>query len=99
MVQEQIDYASFLLRLWRAEQDGQIVWRASLESTTTGDRLNFANLEALTSFLAEQLVQWETPQDKAAAPKRTAPRGRNTPAQGDEPSMDKKPGAILSSGR
>ncbi len=84
MVQERTDYASFLLRLWRAEQDGQTVWRASLESTATGERLNFANLEALTSFLAGQLVQWQAPRDGEVVAQRTAPRGQNAPAQGDE---------------
>jgi hypothetical protein len=48
------DYASFLLRLWRTQEDGQFVWRASLESTVEGERLNFPRLEALLAFLEAQ---------------------------------------------
>ena len=54
MAEEQSNYASYLLRLWRAEEDGQPVWRASLESTMDGQRLNFASLEALIAFLETQ---------------------------------------------
>jgi hypothetical protein len=54
MAREQLNYASYLLRLWRREEDGQLVWRASLESTGDGQRLNFANLEALIAFLETQ---------------------------------------------
>jgi hypothetical protein len=43
-------YFSYLLRLWRVVQDGQPVWQASLESTRTGERLNFG-LEELVAFL------------------------------------------------
>jgi len=42
-----------MLRLWRAEQDGQFVWRASLESPYTGERQGFADLEQLIVFLEE----------------------------------------------
>jgi len=54
MAREQLNYASYLLRLWRREEDGQLVWRASLESTGDGQRLNFASLEALIAFLETQ---------------------------------------------
>jgi hypothetical protein len=47
----QDDYASYLLRLWRSEWNGQPTWRASLESTRDGQRLEFTNLEALIAFL------------------------------------------------
>jgi hypothetical protein len=46
-----VSYASYLLRLWQAEEDGRLVWRASLESTVDGHRLNFAGLDALVAFL------------------------------------------------
>jgi hypothetical protein len=51
MAREQPDYASYLLRFWRAEEGGHLVWRASLESAVDGQRLNFASLEALVAFL------------------------------------------------
>ncbi len=48
------DYASFLLRLWRAQEHGRPIWRASLESTQTGQRQNFTDLECLIAFLKSQ---------------------------------------------
>ena len=57
MAGEQPQYASYLLRVWQAEEDGQLVWRASLESTARRERLNFASLQALTAFLISHLDQ------------------------------------------
>ncbi len=66
MSEESRDYASYLLRLWRVDQAPQIdaaewtgalnfrastAWRASLESTQTGERKNFGSLEELLAFL------------------------------------------------
>jgi hypothetical protein len=45
--QEPRPYLSYLLRLWQAGSPGRVVWRASLESVQSGERLAFANLEAL----------------------------------------------------
>ena len=42
---------SYLLRLWRAERDGRIVWRASLQDPDTGERQGFATLADLLAFL------------------------------------------------
>ena len=39
MCEGQGDYASYLLRLMKSDQEGQSVWRASLESTRGGQRL------------------------------------------------------------
>ena len=47
-------YISYLLRLWRSENSGNIVWLASLESPLTSERRGFANLEALFDFLRAQ---------------------------------------------
>jgi hypothetical protein len=44
-----------LLRLWQTQQEGTLVWRASLESPHTGERHGFANLEDLCAFLQHQL--------------------------------------------
>lgn len=48
--EEQLDYQSYLLRLWRvsSEQEG---WRASLESAHTGERRGFATLDALFDYV------------------------------------------------
>lgn len=47
-------YQSYLLRLWPAGDESQIVWRASLDSPGTGERIGFANLEELFDFLRQQ---------------------------------------------
>lgn len=44
-------YRSYLLRLWQTEQNGNFVWRCSLEEASTGQRQNFASLAALLAFL------------------------------------------------
>jgi hypothetical protein len=48
------DYLSYLLRLWKAS-DGEVpVWRASLRSSRTGEKVGFASLEDLFEFLRQQ---------------------------------------------
>ena len=61
MAKGQLDYLSYLLRLWRVSGDGEspgmgrkAIWRASLESTRTGERKSFASLDDLFNFLREQ---------------------------------------------
>ena len=51
MTQDKRDYASYLLRLWRSGEADPPAWRASLQSTQDGHRLNFPDLEALVDFL------------------------------------------------
>ncbi|MCP4540371.1 MAG: hypothetical protein GY832_24805 [Chloroflexi bacterium] len=48
------DYLSYLLRLWQVS-DGKTAWRASLESSYTGERKGFANLDDLFDFLRTQI--------------------------------------------
>ncbi len=36
------------------EEDGEYVWRASLEVTHSGERYGFASLDSLLAFLKEQ---------------------------------------------
>ncbi len=47
-------YRSYLLRLWCADALDQC-WRASLEDPHTGERIGFASLEQLFTFLMEQV--------------------------------------------
>ena len=47
-------YLSYLLRLWRVSNDDRPVWRASLQSAETGERVGFAGLEALFEYLWQQ---------------------------------------------
>lgn len=51
MHNEQPDYLSYLLRLWRVGRKEEAAWRASLESPYTGERRGFANLADLFTFL------------------------------------------------
>ncbi len=62
MIENQTNYESYLLRLWQVRQDGKPVWRASLESTRTGMRENFADLQQAFAFLCTSL---QGEQDKA----------------------------------
>jgi hypothetical protein len=47
-------YQTYLLRLWRAQCQGEWQWRASLESPHTGERQWFASLEQAFAYLDEQ---------------------------------------------
>ena len=47
-------YTSYLLRLWPAEDRGDLVWRASLEDSHTDERWGFSSLDALFAFLRQQ---------------------------------------------
>ena len=55
-------YQSYLLRLWQVDhqgvrcQEGRTLWRASVESSLTGERQGFASLEELFEFLNTRLV-------------------------------------------
>jgi len=51
MGKERDDYASYLLRLRKSDQEGYPVWRASLESTRDGQRTDFGSVEELIAFL------------------------------------------------
>jgi hypothetical protein len=45
------DYASYLLCVWLGNEEGNPVWRASLESTRDPERRNFTNLGELIVYL------------------------------------------------
>jgi TRAP-type C4-dicarboxylate transport system permease small subunit len=57
----QYEYLSYMLRLWQesvdepVEVDGAPVWRASLTSPMTGERLGFATLDDLVEYLRHQV--------------------------------------------
>ena len=54
MDRELSDYNSYLLRVWQTSKEGNVAWRASLESPHTGERIGFANLDKLFAFLRQQ---------------------------------------------
>jgi hypothetical protein len=64
-------YISYLLRLWRVSRTGKPVWRASLESPLTGQRLAFANLADLFAFLESETGRSSQDQDEAGAQNNT----------------------------
>ena len=47
-------YTSYLLRLWCAQQEDGHTWIACVQSTATGERRWFPNLEALVQFLRDE---------------------------------------------
>ena len=47
-------YLSYLLRLWQTSDDGEQVWRASLETPGTGERRGFGSIADLFDFLQDQ---------------------------------------------
>jgi hypothetical protein len=51
MSNEQPDYLSYLLRLWREKGKGQAAWRASLERSRTAKRQVFPSLDDLFEHL------------------------------------------------
>jgi hypothetical protein len=51
-------YLSYLLRLWQASVDGELVWRASLESPGTRERFSFTDPGSLFAFLNAQTRQF-----------------------------------------
>ena len=55
---------SYLLRLWPASDAGTHVWRASLASVQTGERIGFAGLASLVAFLEAQTGAAARPEDR-----------------------------------
>lgn len=60
---EKHHYFSFLLRLWLAGTGDQPQWRASLEDIRTGERVGFADLEALYVYLDQQTRRGNRPKE------------------------------------
>ncbi len=57
-------YHAYLLRLWSSEEQGKVVWRASLENPGTGERLGFASLERVFAFLQDQTAEFTRHQEQ-----------------------------------
>jgi hypothetical protein len=64
--EDQQRYLSYLLRLWQVESKGQLVWRASLEASRTGERQGFASIDELLVFICQQTSTVKDP-DKMEA--------------------------------
>jgi hypothetical protein len=52
---EEPDYRSYLIRLWRVRSGGRSTWRASLECALSGQTYNFASLDDLWRFLRREM--------------------------------------------
>ena len=74
--EERRGHAAYLLRLWQARGADGMIWRASLESVLSGERLSFADIEELLSFLAGYANR--------AAPDRTKPGAAGSWMDGDD---------------
>jgi len=55
MVKAQGRYFSYLLRVWRDDDEDQAAWRMSLETPLTGQRQGFGSLKDLVIFLRQQM--------------------------------------------
>ena len=63
-----LDYASFLIRLWRAPADEgalgeEPVWMGEVESIQTGHTWRFENVEGLSALLVSLLADPTNPVD------------------------------------
>jgi hypothetical protein len=59
MVHEEEGYLAYLLRLWPVRNGETMLWRASLESPYSGERHGFADLEAVLTFLKQEIREQE----------------------------------------
>ena len=50
MSRAQLNYKSYMLRLWRVKYGKKYTWRASLENVESGEITGFVTLEKLTEF-------------------------------------------------
>ncbi len=68
-------YLSYLLRLWETDDDGDLIWRASLETPGSRERLGFANLNDLFDFLRDQTASPSSENSQARSPDEEQERG------------------------
>ena len=54
MSEQEPRHILYLLRLWQTKSGGELVWRASLESPSAGERTGFTSLQALFAFLQQE---------------------------------------------
>jgi hypothetical protein len=66
MAQEQQGYVAYLVRFWQISSGESIVWRASLDDPSTGERKGFANPASLFTFLCDQLGESSADDQPAA---------------------------------
>jgi hypothetical protein len=64
-------YQSYLLRLWK--ETDEATWRASLDSTETGERLGFESVDVLCNFLKMQTIPYAIKHATCEQPLMVAP--------------------------
>ena len=52
-----LEYYSYLLRLWHVKQNGDWIWRTSVEEVDTGKRRACTNLDLLIGFLENETAE------------------------------------------
>lgn len=57
MTDRRSGYKAFLLRLWRADNGGQPVWRLMLQEAGTQQQHFFSGTDALQTFLADLMTE------------------------------------------
>ena len=74
-----MSYLAYMLRIWSSEQNGQLIWRGSLENAHGPERYVFNDLQELIAFLEQQTDKWgDRETDLTAVP--AAPGGQNETA-------------------
>ena len=58
-VTKQVNYCSFLLRMWWAKEEGSQEWRASLENVESGEKRGFTSLEEMLAYLSKITTTWD----------------------------------------
>ena len=71
-------HLSYLLRVWTVDQNGTQIWRGSLESPQTGERLGFPDLAMLFAFLRQQTSTTSEPNTSGSASDEPRPGKRDT---------------------
>lgn len=51
MKEQQSNYQSYMIRIWYVENEGEMLWRATLESASTGERVGFSSIQGLLDYL------------------------------------------------
>lgn len=51
MIEENNHYPSYLLRIWLVKLNSQLAWRASLETSSTGEKWGSAEIDELCACL------------------------------------------------
>jgi hypothetical protein len=69
-------YRSYLLRLWQDDNGQEPIWRASLQSSLTGERQAFPSLDHLFAFLRRRADPVRVTGDEGKA-EGDATRGRS----------------------